>query len=1031
MSTRNPRQKFEFEDVISVEVESSLTNPSGLTNYCPNPNPDTGLGTWSWTGTNSDITTSGAAGSRKFVCTATTASTDVRPNSFQMKVSPGEYVSARWDLVAITAGLNIKPRWHFYSATGALLSGPATGTTRTALGTYHEPGVVVPANAVKAALILGFFNGTSGAPGIGSSYQFNNVMMTKASTNSFTTTVTNLVSNPSFETNTTGWIPYVASNMSIARSSAQAFVGSWSLLVTRTAVTSNYGNTAQFNLPLIPGAPGQSYTFSAHIRAGNAAQNNARIWVRFKMPSGFQDAYSQSITTSTSAWQRVSVTATAPSTTTSVEIYVDTGNDQTVGRTAYVDGVMVTKGSTLYPYFDGATTDTGTMNYSWTGTAHGSTSTYQNTNYEFVAPFTWSDITPACNQIDIVRGMLDASTCTVAVVDPSYDPADNPDSPLKVGKRLRIRTRDDLPSRTNLITNPSFETNTTGWSASGYAGGGTPSITRVTTGTHRFGVAHLVLASTDAKAGARVAVPVGLGAVGTTVTFSAYVNPGANPNLSVYLSGGNGSAGGGSTAPMLLPTNEWTRVSFTVVTTSSSPAFEIVGLDGVGAFQLNIDGVMLEKGSTVGDYIEGTVSASGTLYTGFIRDAVTEYDEQRKITPIDDKRRIIVRASDIAAELSSTKYADGVSSVPNLAYTLMQARLAPYVVNNLDYATGTPTVVIKDANASVMDQIIWTRDSNPGTHAWICTRGQICIKEAAYLPSTPKYAYTDTDNVSYTEIDMSWSSEHIINSVVVVWNKYNSASGETEQITYGPFQDPESIFDYGVRESTFEIIGASVSSATAQTLANTVLVANANPERTVRSIDTAVLDISDVVRAVNIELAEVLSVSYEGLVDEQDHRVQTIEHHIGLDGWTSNYGFMPTASVATPLETTIPTAAGNPGGWVTLAKVSPSASMVNITVEYRITGNLIEWRTSGNTAAAISIPASGDIVNQNITTGIPSNLCPEQGNWSWFISHGRAGFLALTFTGSLVFFATVGSGTVDTLASGTPMLGQSPAFVLP
>lgn len=127
---------------------------------------------------------------------------------------------------------------------------------------------------------------------------------------------------------------------------------------------------------------------------------------------------------------------------------------------------------------------------------------------------------------------------------------------------------------------------------------------------------------------------------------------------------------------------------------------------------------------------------------------------------------------------------------------------------------------------------------------------------------------------------------------------------------------------------------------------------------------------------------------------------------------------------------------GNPDAsseWTTFTKVSPSASMVNILLEYRITGRLIEWRTSGNTAAAFDVPPSGDAPNQNITTSVPGSIRPVSSNWAWVVSIGYPAFLAVTPGGNVTLFAAEGrGGTADyTVPSGTALAGQSSAFVLP
>jgi hypothetical protein len=118
-------------------------------------------------------------------------------------------------------------------------------------------------------------------------------------------------------------------------------------------------------------------------------------------------------------------------------------------------------------------------------------------------------------------------------------------------------------------------------------------------------------------------------------------------------------------------------------------------------------------------------------------------------------------------------------------------------------------------------------------------------------------------------------------------------------------------------------------------------------------------------------------------------------------------------------------------GWLTYPKTGTSASMVGVTLEYRITGQFIEWRLSGNTSANFDIPASGDAINQNVTTGIPADLRPEFANWTWTVSLGSVVHFAITPGGNCTLFAGEGTGANRTIVSGTAVNGQSPVFRLP
>lgn len=174
---------------------------------------------------------------------------------------------------------------------------------------------------------------------------------------------TNLVTNPSFETNTTGWSANLGSTL--ARSTAQFYVGSASLLITRTASTDDFVSFTATGL-----IPGATYTgsFYAYITGDGATQNSRGILVFGGTGGGIgQINYDR---TKINQWQRVSATAIAgTSGTFQIRAYAMTGFN------VWIDAVLVEQTDQLRDYFDGSTTDALGYDYSWSGTANASTST--------------------------------------------------------------------------------------------------------------------------------------------------------------------------------------------------------------------------------------------------------------------------------------------------------------------------------------------------------------------------------------------------------------------------------------------------------------------------------------------------------------------------------------------------------------------------------------------------------------------------------------------------------------------------------
>ena len=120
----------------------------------------------------------------------------------------------------------------------------------------------------------------------------------------------NMIPNPDFETNTTGWI--AGSNSTIARSTTTFFAGVASLAITSVAAGSINANTSTGTSGILV-TPGQQYTASAWFRAATVGRNG-RIDVQWYDAAGANisttSGTNQAFTTT--AWTRITGTHTAP-----------------------------------------------------------------------------------------------------------------------------------------------------------------------------------------------------------------------------------------------------------------------------------------------------------------------------------------------------------------------------------------------------------------------------------------------------------------------------------------------------------------------------------------------------------------------------------------------------------------------------------------------------------------------------------------------------------------------------------------------
>jgi hypothetical protein len=176
---------------------------------------------------------------------------------------------------------------------------------------------------------------------------------------------TNLVINPSFETNTTSW---TAIGGSIARSTTQQYHGAYSLAITPTAATTD---GARFDTVSL--TSGTTYAYSAKVR-GVA---NLKYKIAIETTGGVELA---SVTfTATGRWQWISGYYTETSSTT--RRFTVRKAAHTSVAIFYLDGVQVeaiASGETVSTYIDGdqlgLVPNQQPVAYYWNGTPHASSS---------------------------------------------------------------------------------------------------------------------------------------------------------------------------------------------------------------------------------------------------------------------------------------------------------------------------------------------------------------------------------------------------------------------------------------------------------------------------------------------------------------------------------------------------------------------------------------------------------------------------------------------------------------------------------
>lgn len=190
----------------------------------------------------------------------------------------------------------------------------------------------------------------------------------------------NLITNPSFTNDTTGWGTNDGST--IARITTDGFIGSSCLQVTQAATTySGFRSTVTF--PVIAST---SYTLSLYVKVPSG-EPSVNLLLNVQEVNAAGSTVNEPVTpltayTSASGWTRISKTFTTTSTTTSVKFLLINGTATplpTAGQKFLVDGVLLEQASSAGTYFDGSWADPLASpyvrpEYGWIGTAHASES---------------------------------------------------------------------------------------------------------------------------------------------------------------------------------------------------------------------------------------------------------------------------------------------------------------------------------------------------------------------------------------------------------------------------------------------------------------------------------------------------------------------------------------------------------------------------------------------------------------------------------------------------------------------------------
>lgn len=172
--------------------------------------------------------------------------------------------------------------------------------------------------------------------------------------------LTNLITNPSFETNTTGWV--CPGTASLTRTTSTSYDRSYSATYAYTSGTSG------FYFENFTFSPSTTYTFTIRIKKGNGealTTSSFDCWIDYGISSG--NSAFDSVAHEHNGWYKCRKTFTSAGSITDSEIGLGNVDDANLS----VDAACLTATAYEVPYFDGAS-GTG---FAWSGGADSSTST--------------------------------------------------------------------------------------------------------------------------------------------------------------------------------------------------------------------------------------------------------------------------------------------------------------------------------------------------------------------------------------------------------------------------------------------------------------------------------------------------------------------------------------------------------------------------------------------------------------------------------------------------------------------------------
>lgn len=310
------------------------------------------------------------------------------------------------------------------------------------------------------------------------------------------------------------------------------------------------------------------------------------------------------------------------------------------------------------------------------------------------------------------------------------------------------------------------------------------------------------------------------------------------------------------------------------------------------------------------------------LFTGTLTNATVTYSNKLKAS--DPKStRIVLAATDPTTPLTQKSQPNGVATLAELP-ALLEDIGVPYEVNGFSSQVPAATVVAYNENASVLDQVAITRDTT-GSFAYVNRAGVLVAVDKEHLDSA---VVGIIDETAYSDVDASYDTQAVINSVTIKWLRYtppstdsegNPVEASTQEIVYGPYEDAASIDEWGYQPATFTMQGVE-NAVTISAKASAILAASKTPQRRIKTVTVPIRYLEDLSPGkALLDLYSLVQLGYTRTGSNSPARVVSVSHSITPGRWTMTLGFTPNGAVAAPQAvpsppTPVQAVASSPGG---------------------------------------------------------------------------------------------------------------------